>query len=125
MGGRGTYALGKNVPYTYETVGYINGVKVLQGLPGHKGLPVEAHSSYAYIQLHPDGTFRMLREFDSEHYLVREIAYHREYKLSGNYEPVLHVHEYSRDFQQRTTRLATASEWLKYKKYLKGVKFNA
>lgn len=32
MGGRGTYALGKNVPYTYETVGYINGVKVLQGL---------------------------------------------------------------------------------------------
>jgi hypothetical protein len=32
MGGRGTYAAGNNVPYTYETVGKIEGVKVLQGL---------------------------------------------------------------------------------------------
>lgn len=122
MGGRGTYAIGNDVPYTYETVGYIDGVKVLQGLPGYKGLPVEAHSGCAYIQLHPDGTFHMLREYDKDHYLVREIAYHREAKLSGHYEPVLHVHEYSRDLRKRTVRLATPEERIKYQKYLKGVK---
>lgn len=122
MGGRGTYALGNNVPYTYKTVGYIDGVKILQGLPGYKGLPVESHTSKAYIQLYPDGNFHMLREYDDDHYLVREIAYHFEPKLSGNYEPVLHVHEYSRDFKSRTSRLATPTERLRYKRYLKGVK---
>ena len=30
MGGRGTFAAGKNVAYTYETVGKIEGVKVLE-----------------------------------------------------------------------------------------------
>ena len=29
MGGRGTFAAGKNVAYTYETVGFIDGVKIL------------------------------------------------------------------------------------------------
>lgn len=123
MGGRGTYALGKNVPYTYETVGYIDGIKVLQGLPGHKGLPVEAHSSTAYIQLYPDGTFHMLREFDKEHYLVREIAYHPEPKLSGNHDPVLHIHEYQRDnFINRPGRLLTDDEKKKYKRFFRRVK---
>ena len=123
MGGRGTYALGNNVPYTYETVGYIDGVKVLQGLPGHKGLPVEAHSSYAYIQLHPDGTFRMLREFDSDHYLIREIAYHPEPKLTGNHAPVLHIHEYQRDnSHDRPGRLLTDEEKTRYWHFFKGVK---
>lgn len=123
MGGRGTYALGNNVPYTYETVGYIDGIKVLQGLPGYKGLPIEAHSSSAYIQLHPDGTFRMLREYDSDHYLIREIAYHPEPKLSGNHAPVLHIHEYQRDnFQDRKGRLLTEAEKTKYRRFFKGVK---
>ena len=30
MGGRGTYASGNAVPYTYETIGKIEGVKILQ-----------------------------------------------------------------------------------------------
>ena len=123
MGGRGTFASGNNVAYTYETVGKIKGVKVLQGMNGVKGLPVEAHSSSAYIQLHPDGTFKMYREFDKDHYLVKEIAYHREPKLTGNSEPVLHIHEYKRDnFADRKPRLLTSEEFKKYKKYFKGVK---
>ena len=32
MGGRGTYAAGKNVPFTYETIGTVEGVKVLRGI---------------------------------------------------------------------------------------------
>lgn len=64
MGGRGTYAAGNNPPYTYETVGMIEGVKVLSGLGDKHDLPVEAHLSEAYIQLYPDGNFKMLRFFD-------------------------------------------------------------
>ncbi len=123
MGGRGTFASGNNVAYTYQTVDKIDGVKVLQGIDGNaKGLPVEAHSSGAYIQLHPDGKFKMYREYDSDHYLTKEIAYHPEPNLTGNHKPVLHIHEYKRDnFSDRTPRLLTRSEYEKYKKYFKGL----
>ena len=40
MGGRGTFASGNNVAYSYETVGKIEGVKVLQGLGQKHDLPV-------------------------------------------------------------------------------------
>ena len=122
MGGRGTFAVGNSVAYTYETVGFIEGVKVLQGLPGYKGLPVESHSSIAYVQLHPDGIFKMYREYDRDRFLIKEIAYHREYQLSGNNDPIIHIHEYSRDFKHRITRLLTAQEYEKYKKFFVGVK---
>ncbi len=39
MGGRGTFAAGNFVDFTYETVGYVNGVKVLKGKDG-TGKPV-------------------------------------------------------------------------------------
>ena len=124
MGGRGTFASGNNVRYVYKTVGEIEGVKVLEGISSkYKGLPVESHSSNAYIQLHPDGTFKMYREYGNDHYLKLEIAYHPESKLTGHNNPVLHIHEYPKDdFKHRTTRLLTDSEYKKYKKYFKGVK---
>ncbi len=122
MGGRGTFASGKNVAYTYETVGKIEGVKVLRGINGKHSLPEEAHSSNAYIKLKPDGTFHEMRIYDKEHYLVAEIAYHPEPKLTGNFSPVLHIHEYQRDdFSERPSRLLTDEEYIKYKKYFKGV----
>lgn len=125
MGGRGTFAIGNNVKYTYKTVGKIEGVKVLQGIEGKHSLPEESHSSSAYIKLKPDGTFHEMRIYDENHYLVKEIAYHPEPKLNnGNrIEDVLHVHEYKRDnFKNRTTRLIKSEELKIYKKYLKGVK---
>lgn len=124
MGGRGSFARGGNAAYTYETVGMIAGVKVLRGKSKSvKGLPAESHSSSAYIQLHPDGKFKMYREYDNDHYLVKEIAYHPEPDLTGNYKPVLHVHEYKRDnFSDREPRLLTKFEYEKYKKYFKGVR---
>ena len=124
MGGRGTFASGNGVKYTYETVGEIEGVKVLRGLNGKHGLPEEAHSSSAYIQLKPSGTFHEMRIYDDEHYLLKEIAYHLEPKLTGNRtEYILHIHEYLRDkFNNRTTRLLTNEELKMYKKYFKGVK---
>ena len=126
MGGRGTFASGNNVAYTYETVGKIGGVKVLQGLSGKHSLPAEAHSSGAYIKLKPDGTFHEMRIYDKDHYLVKEIAYHPEPQLnSGNRaESILHIHDYKRNnFEHRPARLLTQDEIKKYKKYLKGVKF--
>ena len=123
MGGRGTYAAGNNVPYTYETVGKIEGVKVLQGLNGKHDLPVEAHSSEAYIQLYPDGNFKMLRFYDEEHYLTFEVGYHPEAELDKSRKPILHVHEYPEhdNFKKRTTRLMTEKEYDALKKYFGGV----
>ena len=39
MGGRGTFAAGNPVPYSYQTVDTIEGVKVLVGVNGKHGLP--------------------------------------------------------------------------------------
>ena len=55
MGGRGSYAAGNNVEYTYKTVGMVDGVKILQGIGNKHGLPESSHSSEAYIKLKPDG----------------------------------------------------------------------
>ena len=123
MGGRGTFASGRDVAYTYETVGYIEGVKILRGVNKNVlGLPAEAHSSGAYIQLHPDGKFKMYREYDKEHFLTKEIACHPEFKLTGHHNPVLHIHEYKRDnFTERKPRLLTQNEYEKYKKYFRGL----
>ena len=94
MGGRGTYASGNNVPYTYETLTKIDGIKVLVGLDGKHGLPEEAHKSNAYIQLNSDGSVRMIRFYDSQHRLRYEIAYHRERNIDPSGKPVLHYHVY-------------------------------
>ncbi len=125
MGGRGTFAAGNPVPYGYQTVGTIEGVKVLAGVGGKHGLPEESHSSSAYIKLKPDGTFHEMRIYDNDHYLTKEIAYHPEPSLNGGnrHENVLHIHEYKRNnFKDRTPRLLTADEIQRYKRFLKGVK---
>ena len=124
MGGRGTFAAGNPVAYTFETVDYIEDVKVLKGINGKHGLPEEAHSSHAYIVLKPDGTFHEMRIYDKEHYLVKEIAYHPEPGLNnGNRtENVLHVHDYQRDnFKDRAPHRITKKEYDEYNKYFKGV----
>ena len=121
MGGRGTFAAGNPVPYTYATVGRIEDVKVLSGLNGKHGLPEESHSSYAYIKLKPDGTFHEMRTYDKDHYLTFEIAYHPEPKLDSSRKPVLHYHLYDKKFNRTSAKKATKAMKKHYKKYLKGV----
>lgn len=94
MGGRGTFAAGRSVPYEYRTVGTVGGIKVLEGVGGKHGLPEEAHSSNAYIQLNGDGTVRTIRFYDSRHRLRYEIAFHREQSIDPSNKPVLHYHVY-------------------------------
>lgn len=125
MGGRGTFAAGRDVEYTYRKVDEIEGVKVLEGLNGKHSLPEEAHSSRAYIKLKPDGTFHEMRIYDADHYLVMEIAYHPEPTLNnGNrQENILHVHDYPQrdNFNLRPPRRITKEEYNLYKRYFKGV----
>ena len=131
MGGRGTYAVGNNVGYTYETIGFIEDVKVLKGMDGKHGLPEESHSSTAYIKLKPDGTFHEMRIYDDGHILIMEIAYHPEKSLTGNnHTPILHYHTYDEEFSRKATgsftrspaRLLTNEMKRKYKKYFRGIK---
>lgn len=121
MGGRGTFAAGNTVAFTYSTVGTIEGVKVLTGLNGKHGLPEEAHSSSAYIKLKPDGTFHEMRLYDKDHYLRYEIAYHPEPKLGSKGKPVLHYHIYNRDFSRTGAMKMTKAMRKHFSKYLKGV----
>lgn len=138
MGGRGTFAAGNPVPYSYEVDtsfsedGRIEGVKVLKGIEGSgkHGLPESSHSSFAYLKMNPDGSFRMLRVYDKNHNLRLEVAYHQEITLDSKKDSVLHYHIYSTDFSQNKTGpfLRTTQRMHKntriykqYKKFLKGV----
>ncbi len=130
MGGRGTFAAGNSVLYTYKTVGKIEGVKVLQGISGKHSLPESSHSSSAYIKLKPDGTFHEMRFYDKKHVLYMEIAYHPEKSLTGdNYTSILHYHTYKESFSISKTggdnrskaKMLTSEMKRKYKKFFKGV----
>ena len=126
MGGRGTFASGNPVPYTYETIGKYEGVKILAGMPGTglRDLPAEAHSSEMYLKLHKDQTMNMLRIYGKDdHMLKMEIAYHPEPQLTGNHKPVLHVHYYDKDFTHGPAQYLDKQTFEKYKKYLKGRKW--
>ncbi len=121
MGGRGTFAIGNMVAYTYETIGFIEGIKILSGLNGKHGLPEEAHSSHAYIKLKKDGTFHEMRVYDKDHYLKFEIAYHPEPSLDKSRKPVLHYHVYDRNFHRSSAIKMSKPMKKHFKKYLKGV----
>jgi hypothetical protein len=133
MGGRGTFAAGNSVPYSYQTVGTIEGVKVLQPVEGsnHHGLPESSHSSDAYIKLDSDGNFKEMRLYDKSHCLYLEIGYHKEKSLTGdNQTTVLHYHTYDQSFSKSKegsggrskAKPLTAEMKEKYKKYFKGLK---
>lgn len=122
MGGRGTFASGNSVAYTYETVAKIEGLKILKGIEGtgQHDLPTEAHLSNMYMKLHKDDTMNMLRIYSKDHYLQAEIAYHPEPDLTGNHKPVLHIHYYDKDFNRTKAAYLDNDVYEKYKKYLKG-----
>ena len=121
MGGRGTFAIGNMVAYTYETIGFIEGIKILSGLNGKHGLPEEAHSSHTYIKLKKDGTFHEMRVYDKDHYVKFEIAYHPEPSLDKSRKPVLHYHVYDRNFHRSSAMKMSKPMKKHFKKYLKGV----
>ena len=132
MGGRGTFAAGESVEYTYETIDKIEGVKVLQGIKGSgkHSLPESSHSGEAYIKLKPDGTFHEMRLYDKSHVLYLEIGYHPEKTLTGNNsENVLHYHTYNSNFSKNKSgpfyrspaNYLTKEMVTQYQKYFRGI----
>lgn len=128
MGGRGTYAVGNNVGYTYEAVGTIEGVKVLRPnkINSSLRLPEESHKSSSYILLDRNGIFHQMRFYNSDHEAVFEIGYHTETSLGHG--KVLHVHIYnkpgelSHDTAEKFVIGPGNMYYEKYKHYFKGVK---
>lgn len=111
MGGRGTFAVGKTVPYTYETIGKIHGIKILKGINGKHGLPEEAHSSSAYISLYPNGNTKQLRVYNKN--LTAKIDV--EYSVHQG-KMTFHAHDYV-DGIRRPARSLTREEKRLYGKY--------
>lgn len=128
MGGRGTYAIGNNVKYQYETVGKINGVKVLQPIDDSRSikLPEESHKSNSYIVLDKSGVFKQMRVYNEKHEAIYEVGYHQEKSLGSG--KVLHVHLYAKpgDINHKKAdkfAIGPGNEYFeKVKKYLSGVK---
>ncbi len=118
MGGRNTYAAGRNSPFAFKTVGVFHDVKVLQGVGGRHNLPEESHSSAAYAKLFKDGNLQMLRFYGEDRRLKLEIGFHAEPDLTGHRGFVYHVHEYGSDFSRSKPRFLTQEEIRKYGKYL-------
>ena len=114
MGGRGTFASGNPVPYTYQAVDLIEGIKVLVGIEGKHGLPEEAHTSSAYISLHPDGRVKQLRLYNADLTAKTDIEYSvHQGKLS------LHAHDYV-DGVRQPARPLTEREKKEYMKFFGG-----
>lgn len=122
MGGRGTFASGKQVGYTYEAIGQIEGVKVLKGSGLLHNLPEEAHSSKAYIKVDGKGNFVRYREYNADKTSNFDIDYHIEPKITGNrVERVFHIHFYNQNGKRDDVgRTLTPEEMSRYKKYFKG-----
>ncbi len=96
MGGRGTFAVGNNVAYTYKTVGKIDDVKILQPIDNTKAfkLPEESHTAgNSYVLLDKNDVFHQFRKYDENHRAIWEIDYHQESSLGKG--KVLHVHVHS------------------------------
>ncbi len=127
MGGRGTFAAGKSVAYTYETVDKIDGVKVLKPMDSTKSLklPEESHSSSSYVLLDKDGVFHQYREYNDNNEVILEIGYHHEKSLGHG--DILHIHVHQKpgiDYHNDITtekRKLNRSEYEKYKNFFKGV----
>ncbi len=122
MGGKGTFAVGKNVPYSYKTVDKIDGVKVLQGLGILHNLPEEAHSSKAYLKVDSQGNFVRYREYNADRTSRFDIDYHKEPKITGNKtEKVFHIHFYDKNgVRDVVGRRLTLAEFEKYKRFFRG-----
>lgn len=127
MGGRGTYASGINVPFSYKTVGKIGNVKIIESLDPKRSLklPEEAHSSSSYILLDKKGVFHQMRFYNENHEATFEIGYHNEASLGKG--KILHVHIYKTagNLSHKTAEkfaIGPGNEYYeKYKKYFRGI----
>jgi hypothetical protein len=94
----------------------------LQGINGKHNLPEESHSSSAYILVNGIGNFKRYRCYNKDLTSAFDIDYHPEFKISGNYEPIYHIHFYKNGVRDKVGRKLTDEEFRKYKKFFGGLK---
>jgi len=117
MGGRGTFAIGNNVEYQYETIDKIEGIKVLKGKEGtgKHGLPEESHLSEAYISINANGKVKQIRFYNENHTAKVD------YDFSMHQGKVfLHAHDY-KNGERLPARALTKEELHRIKKYFGGI----
>ena len=119
MGGRGTYAVGRDVEPRWKTIGEIEGVSIVQKINIREGNtpPEESHTSKEYIVLHKDGTFRCYRKYNDDHTAAFDIEYHPEHTLNHSSNPMIHIHFYDNDGKRSPGRLLTEEEYSLIKKF--------
>ena len=96
MGGKGTYSTGQSPAYTFETVGRIDGIKVIEPIDKSQSfkLPEESHTAgNSYVLLGKDGVFRQFRLYNENHEVILEIGYHNEASLGKGKLLHVHIHE--------------------------------
>lgn len=126
MSSRGARTRNGHVTNTeFEDIHDVEDAEVLVGTGNNHGLPDYAHSPRSkYIKENPDGSFRELRDYDSEGFPVIEIGYHPEPNLTGNrHEKVLHYHTFDPDLKRhlggKLSKTENADVYRKYEKYLR------
>ncbi len=126
MGSRGAkpYELDKKEMQKYEIKGYVLDGEILTGKDKKDhALPEISHKSdVKYIKLNSDNSFRELRVYKN-HRLMLEIAYHKEKRLSGDYQPILHAHDINGEFYKEhpKARHLTEEEFREYSPYFIGL----
>ena len=117
MGGKGEAANKSSFKQLYKTIGKIGNIKVLEGIEGCKkhGLPIESHSSDAYIKLNKDRTVKQIRILNSDRSAKADI------ECSVHQGKItIHAHDFVNDKRQNKRDL-TESERNKYLKYFGGI----
>lgn len=115
-----------NLPGEYKCVDLINDIKVLEyqgSNKHHNKLPDISHTKgTTYMLKNKDGTFHQLRIYDYSGRPKVDIDYGVHGQFGG--KPTLHIHNWKGSRvhgDPNTTRLFTKKDYVKYKKYLKGV----
>lgn len=77
-------------------------IKILKGTNGKHGLPEEAHSSGAYISLHPNGNTKQLRVYNKNLTAKTDI----EYSVHQG-KMTFHAHDYVNGIRQPARSLTS------------------
>ena len=83
MGGRGTFAAGKQAAYTYETVGKVDGVKIINPIDKSKSLklPEESHMNNPVSVSLLSGDRKPQIRFWGNHHSGSGNLYHKSFRM--------------------------------------------
>jgi len=125
MGSRGSFleSGGFSVPAGWHTVGYVEGIKVIErkNPKASRSLPERSNTpGTAYVSYRKNGDFDQLRVFGEDRMSIFDIDYGKHDKASKT----LHVHYFDKNYnREKKVVYLKKGDYLyeKYKKLFKGV----